>query len=484
MIYKKGIALLLICVLCIAIFSSCTNKKENAESTDVEITENVSKESEVYEENGLPKNEKVTLKIAVFEGGMGREWCDYAMDTFETKFPNVKFEPVYSPKIGTIIQTKIAANDDADMFDLFLERGGVSILELILNKKLVPQESLWEHKLYDTPDKTLKDIALEGIYETIQRNEGVCYTLPMYTQINGLFYDQNLFDEKGWNKSPKTWDEFLNLCEVIKNSGIAPIVFPGIYPVYLEQAFGENKSFEIAEVNGNLDQFTKSYRNYEGPQYTSPENIERWKRISELGKKGYFAEGIAALNHTQSQMQVLQHKAAMVSTGCWVENEMKDSVPEGFKWGFMGVPFTNNPNDTIWLKSGTGHGFYVWGGKPDIHIKWSEEFIVWLWNMDVQEVFAEKAGQLPIRKDFSESSERTAKIQDAPKSIFEYMENNTTRLENWYRAISLNDPLVSQASKLYEESVVSMCTGEKDFEPVLQEAEELLQKAIEANKAK
>ncbi len=168
MIYKKGIALLLICVLCIAIFSSCTNKKENAESTDIGITETVSKESEVYEENGLPKNEKVTLKIAVFEGGMGREWCDYAMDTFETKFPNVKFEPVYSPKIGTIIQTKIAANDDADMFDLFLERGGVSILELILNKKLVPQESLWEHKLYDTPDKTLKDIALEGIYETIQ----------------------------------------------------------------------------------------------------------------------------------------------------------------------------------------------------------------------------------------------------------------------------------------------------------------------------
>jgi N-acetylglucosamine transport system substrate-binding protein len=90
MIYKKGIALLLICVLCIAIFSSCTNKKENAESTDVEITKTVSKESEVYEENGLPKNEKVTLKIAVFEGGMGREWCDYAMDTFEAKFPNVR----------------------------------------------------------------------------------------------------------------------------------------------------------------------------------------------------------------------------------------------------------------------------------------------------------------------------------------------------------------------------------------------------------
>jgi N-acetylglucosamine transport system substrate-binding protein len=483
MIYKKGIALLLICVLCIAIFSSCTNKKENAESTDVEITKTVSKESEVYEENGLPKNEKVTLKIAVFEGGMGREWCDYAMDTFEAKFPNVKFEPIYSPKIGTIIQTKIAANDDADMFDLIMDRGGFSTLELVMNEKVISQEHLWDHELYDTPDKTLKDIALEGIYEMAGRVEGICYVLPMYTQISGLFFDQNLFDEKGWDKAPKTWDEFLELCEKIKESGIAPITFPGIYPAYLDRTFGV-KSFEAAEIRGNLDQFMESYRNYEGPQYTSPENIEKWKNISELGKRGYFAEGIAALNHTQSQMQVLQHKAAMVSTGCFVENEMKDSTPEGFKWGFMGVPFSNDPDGTTWLVSGTGTGFYVWSAKPDIHIKWSEEFLVWLWNMDVQVVFAEKAGQLPIRKDFSENLERAAKLQDAPKSIFEYMEKRKIRLENGFRAFTIPDPLVSQASKLYEESVVSMCTGEKDFEPVLQEAEEILQKAIEAYKAK
>ena len=72
------------------------------------------------------------------------------------------------------------------------------------------------------------------------------------------------------------------------------------------------------------------------PVYLAPENIELWNRIYEMGKKGYFAEGLAALTHTQSQMQVVQEKAAMVSTGTWVENEMEEAAPADFKSGFHG----------------------------------------------------------------------------------------------------------------------------------------------------
>lgn len=489
MINKMRIALLLICVLCLFMFSACTDNAENTGSKKGETAGTVEKTSDatvekvinVYEENGLPKDEEVTLKIAIFEGGSGREWYNDAMNSFVKKFPNVKLEPIFSPKIGTIIQTKVAANDDVDMFNLF--SSVLSEIELVSNKKIISQEHLWDHKLYDTPDKTLKDIAVEGIYETNQRNEGLSYCLPMYTQASGLFFDQNLFDEKGWNKFPKTWDEFLSLCEEIKKSGIDPLIFPGIYPDYLDRAFGA-KNFEIAEINGNLDQYTDNFRNYEGPQYTSLENIVRWGKIAELGKKGYFAEGIAALNHTQSQMQVLQHKTAMVSTGSFVQNEMKDSTPEGFKWGFMAVPFSNNPDDTTWIFSSTSRAFHVWDAKPDLEKRWSEEFIVWLWNMDVQVTIAEKAGMLPIRKDFSDDPERVAKLKEAPKSVLQYMENKKTKFENLYRQVSINDPLVAQAKKLYDEAVVSMCLGDKDFEPVLQEAEKILQEAIKANKSK
>lgn len=71
---------------------------------------------EVYE-NGLPKNEKVTLKYGFFQGGLGRDHADHAIKTFEEKYPNVKIEITASPDIPSILSTKIAANNADDMFD-------------------------------------------------------------------------------------------------------------------------------------------------------------------------------------------------------------------------------------------------------------------------------------------------------------------------------------------------------------------------------
>jgi N-acetylglucosamine transport system substrate-binding protein len=62
--------------------------------------------ADVYPENGLSKTQKVTLKAGLFESGMGREWFDYAVDTFQKKFPNVTIEVTSSPTIDTILNTK------------------------------------------------------------------------------------------------------------------------------------------------------------------------------------------------------------------------------------------------------------------------------------------------------------------------------------------------------------------------------------------
>src|SRR5690606_34721013 len=95
--------------------------------------------------------------------------------------------------------------------------------------------------------------------------------------------------------------------------------------------------FDLAKANGSFDTYLNNFRNYDGPQLTTEENKEAWSRMYEFGKQGYFPAGVAALNHTQSQMQVMQHKAAMVATGDWVGNEMTEFTPEGFTWGFMSI---------------------------------------------------------------------------------------------------------------------------------------------------
>ncbi|MFD0712918.1 ABC transporter substrate-binding protein [Paenibacillus sp. GCM10027626] len=437
---------------------------------------------EVYEENGLPKDQKVTLKLAFWENAGGREWIDKAKDSFTAKFPNVTFDVTYSPKIDTIIGTKIAANDDDDMFDIFSTNIGNNVNPLVDNNKIEVLDDLWDHKSYDESGKTLKELAQQGTYEVRPRIKGKMYALPISMSGTGLFFNKNLFEQKGWNQNPKTWTEFNQLVDAIKADGLIPITYPGQYINYLEYSLGFAKMFELAEANGNLETFTNSFRNHVLPEYTSPEWTEVYQRIYELGKKGTFPEGVAALTHTQSQMQMLQGQAAMVSTGVWVENEMKDSTPADFKWGYMVIPMTENPDATKYYQTSLSNGHYIWSGKPELNKKWAKEFLVWLWNLDVQQSVVE-SGSLPIRADYLTDPQRAAKLQDAPKALLEYLSNNKMMGENGVRNVTLSDPTVLQAKKVMDEATNNIVLGKQDPLPKLQEAEALLKKAIDAQAA-
>ncbi|WP_315971344.1 extracellular solute-binding protein [Paenibacillus sp. N3.4] len=70
----------------------------------------------------------------------------------------------------------------------------------------------------------------------------------------------------------------------------------------------------------------------------------------EMRDKGFIDKGSPALNHTDSQTQWLQHKAAFIPTGIWVESEMSKDIPAGFEFGFLpsvgqdkGGKFVANP---------------------------------------------------------------------------------------------------------------------------------------------
>lgn len=439
----------------------------------------------VYPENGLPMEEKVTLKMGFFESGMGREYIDYAMDTFKQKFPNVSFEVTYSPTIKTIIGTKVSANNDEDMFDLFNDRvptGSMGMAILAENGKLESQEDLWDRALYDGGGQTIKQLLIDGTFNTVERLHGVNYAIPNSGSGTGLFFDKKLFEQHGWNSGPQTWSEFLELLEDIKSEGIIPITYPGVHTYYLDYAFGVWKSFELAELNGNLAEYESNYRNYRLPQYTAPENVERWNRLYEMGQKGYFPDGVSALDHTQSQMQVLQHKAAMVSTASWVENEMKESTPEGFEWGFMVVPMGDDPEDALWSRLSSGNGFYIWKEKPELNKKWAKEFVIWMLNLDIQQIIGEKGGMMPLRKDLIEDSGRADKLQAVIKEVLAFYTNRKVRGETGYRDVTLTDPALAQSQKVINEAVTAITSGKQDPLPILEEAEKLLERAIEAEK--
>jgi N-acetylglucosamine transport system substrate-binding protein len=437
---------------------------------------------EVYSDNGLPKNEKVTLKVGFFIGGYGRDWFDYAVKSFTTKYPNVNIDITASSDMKNLLSTRISAGKDEDMFDLFNTQPAGGIVSLAEAGKLETFDDLWDRKLPDVPNKTVKELTMEGMYESSTLINGKRYEFATASSFGGLFFNKTLFEKNGWNQNPKTWSEFTALLADIKAKNVAPITFPGIHPSYHDWAFGNAKQFELADMKGTVDTFIENFKTYTGPQYTNPGTMEHWNRLYDLGKKGYFADGLAALTHTQSQMQVIQGQAAMVSTGSHVENEMKKSTPEDFKWGFMAVPFRENSNQKLWVKSGITNFNYIWANKPDLNKKWAKELVLWLLTLENQQFAAEQSGALPMRKDLINDPAKTVKLSSSAQAILKYLNDNEARTFKASRTISISDPNLAKATKVMDEAIVKIALGKQDPKPILEEAEGLLQKALEAQK--
>ena len=461
-------------------FSACGNEaSQQTASSEVDLSS--LSESEVWPENGLPKDQEITLKMCVNEQGIGQVFLDNAVAGFMEKFPNVTIEVSSEPDAMTVIDAKVQAGDINDMFDIIESDDA----KYIAAGKLEPQDDLWERSPYDRSDVTMRELTTDTYYEFSFVSgwpDGERHVAAFPCQGGtggGLFFNKAQFEENGWNQDPKTWQEFLDLCADIRADGVDPIVVTGVYTDYMNNAFGA-KPFELAERDGNLETFTENYRNWEMPLYTTPEFKETFEKISEVGKNGYFADGLAALNHTQAQMKLLQGTAAMCITGTWVGNEMADATPEGFEWGYMSIPFGDDPNDTNWVFSSRGYGYAIWAEKPEINKLWAKEFCLWMVNMSVQEDMAEFGGLVPnIRSDYAEDEARVAKVQDAPRAFMEYTETHNVKLESAEHSFMMTTPKAAQAQKLLSDSYIGMATGELDYHEILEELDELYAQALE-----
>jgi ABC-type sugar transport system, periplasmic component len=481
---KKSILKVLCSVLVLAIlltaFTACGKESTNtgtqgSTSTGTKGSTSTSTQgstSNVYPENGLSKDEEVTLKLAFFEAGYGRDYIDELTAAFSKKFPNVKFEITASPKIGDIINTKMTANDDNDMFDLFLSGGQVKTQDLISAGKLEAYDIL-DRAPYDKPDTKIRDLIPSASYSNMSSDEnGSPYGINIASCMRGMFFDKSFFKQNGWNENPQTWSEFLALCDSIKAKGVSPII--SSYTAYMVVT----KVLEMAEVVGDKD-IQKNYLEYNVPYYSSKAFVELHKRLAELGTKGYIDKGTGTATFTECQMMVIQHKAAMVPCGTWIENEMKDSTPEGFEWGFMTIPFRDNTSQKMYNDySASNSAFFLWKGKPELNKKWAKEFNIFMLSMEGQEIIA-KSGQIPIRNEYVNDQKKIETLQPLAKTVLDYYQKNKVELFNiGYHTYSVNDTNFAQWNKLYGDNIHAIAKGEvKDVEAKLKEIDSYLEKA-------
>lgn len=166
-----------------------------------------SKESKDNKEEGLTGY----LNVATNTEGPTFTAVKSIIDSFVAENPNVEIEyTTYSKDYENLMKAKMAAND---LPDVFATHG-------------------WAVKRYSEYLRPLNDLPFvnnlsKSILNVITTKDGNIVTLPLNTESSGIIYNKDILKRAGWDRLPETWDEFLQVCEDVKELGIIPVYITG-----------------------------------------------------------------------------------------------------------------------------------------------------------------------------------------------------------------------------------------------------------------
>ncbi|BBI35408.1 ABC transporter substrate-binding protein [Cohnella abietis] len=258
-------------------------------------------------------------------GGYGDAWQKSIIAQFKEKYPDVNIKESAGPKINDQMKPRWIQGDPPDL--VFIDcAGGLDVLQAIKDNQLMDLTE-WFSTATNADGESIKAslIAQPQVYD------GKIYSIPYVFGSWGTFYDQALFKQNNW-EVPTDFESFLAVSEKIKASGISPYIHAGAYPGYLE---GGLLFPAIVSNNGNDPSILQDMAAMKPDVFKSEAVMKALQQVVIMRDRGFIDKAAIALNHTDSQIQFVQHKAAFVPNGLWVENEMKNDTPAGFEFGMI-----------------------------------------------------------------------------------------------------------------------------------------------------
>ena len=323
------VALLSISMVAVFSFAGC-KKVEEAAPAEEAAEEEVSAEEEAAEEEAVSEPKTIVYWTMFNEEEKDAKAIKKWIEDYKVIHPEITIEINF---VGREVLTKaMAARGGGEVIDI-IDLENYSLKGGLVNEGLALQMD----EALDTPnyegDKAWRDTFISGTLEQYAADNGDICLIPYELFSCGFAYDKKLWQDNGWNV-PKTWDDFLSLCETIKTtSDIAPITQDAGVDFYndmwnyqiMEKLNGPGSIMAAAE--------DKTGEKWEDPSFKKAIEMER-----ELFDKGYFVEGCSGFTWPQGQTLVASREAAMELCGSWLHLELGDQVDDDFEWGCFPFP--------------------------------------------------------------------------------------------------------------------------------------------------
>lgn len=274
---------------------------------------------------------KTEIKLSYWMSGLGEEWLNNIVDSFEKENPEYYVTVTSSANASSL--TSAFGMADLDETDIYMNLKNEAI------EFMEPLDTLLETTAKGD-EKTLQEKFNSNYLAYEKSADGHYYTLTYGGGMIGLYYNKALFDQAEITQLPRTTDELTVLCDTLNSVGITPLChfknggyYDSLLKAYMVQYDGMdyylNKFWACVDDSGQSPS-KAALTNKDGRYYAL-------KAMEKFITPTYTLAGSVTQSHTEIQTQFIQEKAAMMVNGSWIENEMKINETDS-KIGVMKVP--------------------------------------------------------------------------------------------------------------------------------------------------
>jgi multiple sugar transport system substrate-binding protein/raffinose/stachyose/melibiose transport system substrate-binding protein len=217
----------------------------------------------------------------------------------QSQLYELKPVPLDHEAFKTSIRQTLESGNPPDLYSYWAGARTASIID-----QLEPIDDVWQAAKLDT-------VFSSALARAASEYHGKKYFLPLTQHYIGIFYNKKIF-EKHRITPPATWQEFLAVCEKLKNQGVTPIAL-GAKDKWPAQFWFDMILLRTAPYEYR-QRLMRGEAHFDDPQVSVV--FQHW---SQLIRRGYFNSRPNELAwDSGANESVYSGKAAMTLMGTWV----------------------------------------------------------------------------------------------------------------------------------------------------------------------
>ncbi len=316
-----------------------------------------------------------TLSFLTWRGD-DSEGYDAIISAFEEKYPNIKVNVEYL-KGGTTYDGIVTTRGMGGELDFYAAQPGGQLAAYVQSNYAL-----------DISDQEFIHRVSPGALAAATY-DGVTYGVSQAMSTNCVFYNKEIFAEYGLS-IPKTWDEFIAICDTLQANGVTPLV-AGLSQHYIAQNFYKMMAAHMMpeESPGFWQAITMKEMTLNDSPF--PRIL---KDIQMLFDKGYYVDGVEGVDKHGAAALFAQGKVAMDVEGTWRTSTISNAegAPD---FGMFSLPYTGNPDEiTHVVAPNQAHLIFPGSKNIDAALK----FYDFMTTPEMASLFSNHTSQVPTVK--------------------------------------------------------------------------------------